>query len=390
MLLKPGSLLSKDNIVEILVNLGYIQDNLFFYKLTKKGNLFLKEPNLSFNDVITVPQYNSIDTRSKVNLKTRISKNYEIPTPLICSNMECVINADYAIKLWEYGIASALHRFYPNDELYIEEVKKVSQAGVLPIVSCGVKEEHIKLMRDCVAAGAKIIIIDVAHGHSEQVKQMAIAIRQEFSNTVDIIAGNICTAEAVHFLAPYVDGIKSGIGNGAMCKTQVQTGSGGGQITTVLETAEAANTYNLPVISDGGISSAGDIVKVLVAGASAVMAGKIFVQCPESAGEIIEEKDKKYKLYYGMASHILKNKIYGDSKKHVASEGIAVKYPIGPSINEYAPELLAAIKSGYTYCGASNIEELWRYGELRQVSEDSHSKGHPHGALEKDTSKISD
>jgi IMP dehydrogenase len=176
----------------------------------------------------------------------------------------------------------------------------------------------------------------------------------------------------------------------SVCQTTVKAAAGGGNLTAILECSQAARKHGIPIIADGGISEPGDVIKALVAGASSVMGGKIFVRCPESAAEIIEENGKKFKHYYGMASNMLKNKIYGDTKKHVASEGIAVKYPIGLSAEEFVPEFLGGIRSGFTYCGASNLQEIWKNGELRQTSKASFEKGKPHAKNHEEAEKISD
>jgi IMP dehydrogenase len=359
-------------------------------EVTDYGNLFFQEPSLSFEDVIIIPKKNDIKSRSHVSLETNISKNYKIPSPLICANMECVINSDFAIKLWENNIAGAMHRFFKLEEDYIKELEKIAKSGALTIASCGVQEEQINLMEKCVEVGTNIIIVDVAHGYSESVRNAVIKLKEKFGKlNVDIIAGNFADGEAIEYLHDCIDGAKIGIGTGSICQTQIKTGSGNGPIGSIKSAYAAAKKYNIPLIYDGGISEPGDVLKALISGANSVMAGKIFARCPESAAEIVEKDGKEFKVYYGMASHVLKNKAYGNKKNHVASEGISAYIPLGASINEFAAEFLAAIKSGFTYSGSLNIEELQTKGELQRISKASYEKGTPHIKNYKDSKKIS-
>lgn len=378
------SYLEKCNIIK------RIDDNCVI--LTRLGSLVTKPPTIDYNDVCIVPQYNEITSRSQVDLSTNITRNYKIPTPLIASNMECLTNSDFIIKLWKHNVAGAMHRFYKDQNTLLEELKKIAKFDVLPIVSCGIQEDQINLMIQCMKLGAKIIIVDLAHGHSKMMLDMLKKLRKYIDSNhlgVDIIAGNFCTPEALEYLVDYIDGGKVGIASGSICQTAVRAGAGGGMISSLSECYEVAKKHDIPLICDGGISAAGDVVKALVAGANSCMCGKLFGRCPESAAETIERNGQFFKIFYGMASNHLKQKIYGEKKKHVASEGVVVELPIGLPVDEFVPEFLAAIRSGYTYCGASNIKELHEKGEIRQITHAAYERGKPHAVTCKNARKVS-
>jgi IMP dehydrogenase/GMP reductase len=379
--------LTQKGLIEVSVN---PESGEMEYTMTPKGELVFSDTGLSFEDVSIIPKFNPVKSRKDVDLTTKLSKNITIPTPLIASNMSCVVNADFIIKLHKIGVTGFLHRFYPTHEILYEEVDKVVNAGALAVVSCGVKSDDYDMAKECLKRGASAIVVDIAHGCSSLMVDMAIKLNSlKKHHKFDLILGNICTGEAVETLAPYASALKVGISNGSICATQHRTGAGRGQLTSVIECASAARKYGIPIISDGGICEASDAVKALVAGASSCMGGKIFARCPESAAEIIQDNNGNYfKLYYGMASSFHKNRTYSN-KDHVASEGIVAQIPIGASCDIFVPEFLNAMRSGFTYCGASNIESLWENGELSRTSQAAFAKGLPHVVDHPKAEKIS-
>jgi len=388
---------SKSDLLDELIKLGIITEEGGKVELTKAGALLIQKPALDYSDVSIVPKFNNVYSRKEVNLETQLTRNIKIPSPLVAANMECVTNASFIKDLWKNNIAGVLHRFFVSEALFDKEYRELlclAESNGFPVLlSCGSREQDFEnLKRYVIDFRIDAIVIDIAHGHSAMMIDQAKRFKtlfNTFGKRTELILGNVCTAQAVRDLAPYADAIKVGVSNGGVCQTQVKTGAGFGQITAVIECAEEAKKYGIPIICDGGINEPGDVMKALVAGASSAMAGKIFARCPESAAQIIERDGYDYKLYYGMASNVLKNKIYGDTKKHVASEGIAIELPVGASIYEFFPEYLAALRSSFTYSGSKNISELWKNGELRRNTEASFEKGKPHAVIEENARKLS-
>jgi IMP dehydrogenase len=348
-----------------LIELDYMHG---LYTVTPKGKIFVQPPSLSFEDVVVVPKFNSVKSRSDVDLTTELARGMSIPTPMIAANMQCVTGGSFVAELWKHGIVGALHRFYKDNDSFLSDVKLVANSGAPVIISCGVFFDET-LIASAIDLGAQACIVDIAHGHSQVMVDAAKKLRKLFPS-LKLILGNICTPEAVVDLEPWADAVKVGISNGSVCQTQLKTGAGLGQITSVLECAAEAKKHGLPVICDGGISEPSDVVKALVAGANTCMAGKVFARCPESPAEPVYENGEWYKKYYGMASNGL--------KKQNHSEGIVSLVRLGASAADFTKEFFGGVRSGYTYCGASNLSELWERGELRLTTKASYEKGLPY------------
>ena len=243
---------------------------------------------------------------------------------------------------------------------------KVKKERVLVGASVGVKEGNTRRAEMLVKAGVDLLVLDVAHGHMHQAIEMTNRLKHIFKN-IGLVSGNAATYEAADDLfSAGADCVKVGVGPGSTCITRTQTGCGVPQITAVLECARAARKHKKTLICDGGMKTSGDIVKGLAAGASVIMTGHLFAGIKETAGRLITKNGIKYKEYNGSTSIAEKGKRTAGVVTHI--EGVSSYVPY---IGELAPNLndiLDNIKSGFSYVGARNINELWDKAKFIRVS----------------------
>lgn len=234
------------------------------------------------------------------------------------------------------------------------------------------------------SAGADVLVIDTAHGHSTRVLDGIKALRQTFGD-VQIVAGNVVTPEATEALAVAgADAVKVGCGPGSICTTRVVTGVGLPQITAVYLCAEAARKYDVPIIADGGVRNSGDIAKALAAGASCVMAGNIFAGCEESPSKTIFIGGQKYKRYRGMGSAGAMAE--GGAARYFSSgkavpEGVEGAVPYRGTVAEVVHQLVGGLRSAMGYCGARTIDELHAKAKFVRISKSSVVEGYPHDVI---------
>jgi IMP dehydrogenase len=235
-----------------------------------------------------------------------------------------------------------------------------------------------------VGAGVDVLVVDTAHGHSKNVIEAVRRLKR--THPVDVVAGNIATAEAAKDLIDAgADAVKVGIGPGSICTTRVIAGIGVPQISAVNETVRVAGPAGVPVIADGGIRHSGDVVKALAAGAHCVMIGGLFAGVTESPGEVILYKGRSYKSYRGMGS--LGAMVRGGKErygqKHVENEklvpeGVEGRVPFKGPISEYVYQLVGGIRAGMGYTGSRTIDELRTKTRFIRVSAASVRESHPH------------
>jgi IMP dehydrogenase len=236
-----------------------------------------------------------------------------------------------------------------------------------------------------VQAGVDVLVVDTAHGHSSNVIATVKELKRRLP--VDVVAGNVATAEAARDLAAAgVDGLKVGIGPGSICTTRVVAGVGVPQLTAVLEVVGAARKHQVPVISDGGVRFSGDIVKALAAGASCAMLGSLFAGLEESPGETILFKGRSFKAVRGMGSIGAMSQgskeRYGQadvqSSDKLVPEGIEGMVPYKGRLSSFAYQLVGGVRSGMGYVGARTIPELWERARFIRVTQAGVREGHPH------------
>ncbi|HJH60930.1 MAG TPA: IMP dehydrogenase [Bacteroidetes bacterium] len=249
----------------------------------------------------------------------------------------------------------------------------------------GIASNTIERAEALVAEGVDAIVVDTAHGHSQNVINVAKELRNKFPD-IDLVIGNIATAEAAYDLAKLdIDAIKVGIGPGSICTTRIIAGIGVPQLTAVYNVSKALEGAGIPVIADGGIRYTGDIVKAIAAGASSIMAGSLFAGVNESPGDTIIFEGRKYKSYRGMGSleamqHGSKDRYFQDMEddiKKLVPEGIVGRVPYKGSLSEVVYQLVGGLRAGMGYTGSKNINELKKARFIKITSSGMH-ESHPH------------
>ncbi len=238
-----------------------------------------------------------------------------------------------------------------------------------------------------VDAGADVLVLDSAHGHSKGILDTVRKIKETLE--VDVIAGNIATAEATEALIEAgVDAVKVGIGPGSICTTRIVAGVGVPQISAIDECAGAARKHGVPVIADGGIKYSGDIAKALAVGASCVMAGSLLAGTEESPGETIMFQGRQYKSYRGMGSIGAMQKGSNDryfqegtAADKLVPEGIEGRVPFRGSIAGIVHQMMGGLRSSMGYCGSESIEAFWDKSEFVEITSAGLKESHVHDVI---------
>jgi IMP dehydrogenase len=466
---------------------------------------------LTFDDVLLVPKRSPIVSRSQTDLRTKLSRNITLNTPIISANMDTVTESNMAIALAREGGIGIIHRFmtiedqvdeilrvkrsesvmieqpytikpdltvadakkamadYNVSGLLVEEGGKLvgiitrrditfeknnklklselmtrevitAKPGItidrakeilhnqriekLPVVddkghivglitskdilkmdqyphaskdrkgrllvgaAVGVKGDYLDRTEALLEAGADIIVVDIAHGHSENAINTVHMIKKAFPDC-ELIAGNVATGEGTSDLIKAgVDAIKVGVGSGSICITRVVTGSGVPQMTAVTDSVKVARNYDIPVISDGGIRNSGDITKALAAGASSVMIGSLFGGTDESPGKTLVKNGKKYKMYRGMASFYASlgrkyreegpEVVDSDDLNDYVPEGVEAMVPYKGSVVEIIRQMVGGLRSGLSYCGAKTIPEMQTNADFIKITSAGYIESQPH------------
>ncbi|MCJ7497765.1 MAG: IMP dehydrogenase, partial [candidate division Zixibacteria bacterium] len=249
----------------------------------------------------------------------------------------------------------------------------------------GVSKDLLERAEAVVEAGVDILVLDSSHGHSRGVMSSIERVKVKFPK-VPLIAGNVATVSGTKDLIDTgADCIKVGIGPGSICTTRVITGAGVPQLTAIMDCAEEAERYNIPIIADGGIKYSGDITKALAAGANAVMIGALFAGTEESPGETVLFEGRSYKIYRGMGSLEAMKLGSGDRYfqeeediKKMVPEGIEGRVPYKGFLSESVYQLIGGLRSGMGICGARNIAELQKKAKFIQITNASWKESHPH------------
>jgi IMP dehydrogenase len=238
----------------------------------------------------------------------------------------------------------------------------------------------------CLAAGADVLVVDIAHGHSDHVTKMVHSLKQRFPS-VPIIAGNVATAQGVRDLVEAgADGVKVGVGSGSICTTRIVTGFGVPQLSAISECAAAGRALNVPTIADGGIRNSGDLTKSLAAGASTVMVGGLLAGTDESPGATVIRGDRRYKIVRGMASlsanmdrrMLDKGELAIEEWGEVVPEGVEAIVPYKGALVDVLFQLVGGLRSGLSYAGARSIEELWQVAEFIRITPSGMQESNPH------------
>jgi len=465
---------------------------------------------LTFDDVLLVPKYSDITSRSQTSLNTQLSRNISINIPFVSANMDTVTESSMAVTMARAGGIGIIHRFLTIKE-QSNEVLKVKRSGSvmienpysiyldksvqdaldyagdkeisgllvvdsnsklvgiiterdllfadthmkikdvmtrdvvtakpgvtldeskeilhkhriekLPIVddsgiirglitskditnnadfpnaskdkkgrplvgaAVGVKGDFLERSESLLESGVDILVVDIAHGHSENAMSTVRNIKKAFPDC-ELIAGNIATANgAEDLIKAGVDAVKVGVGSGSICITRVITGSGVPQLTAVMDCAKIGKDYCIPIISDGGTRTSGDATKALAAGASSVMIGSMLGGTDESPGTVLTKNGKRFKVYRGMASLAAsigrKSKETGsisldDDLNDYVAEGVEAMVPYKGTVTDILKQLTGGVRSGLSYCGAHTIQQMQENAEFIKMSRAGFAESQPH------------
>ncbi len=466
---------------------------------------------LTFDDVLLVPKYSDITSRSQTDLSTKLSRNISLNIPLISANMDTVTESEMAVTMARKGGIGIIHRFLSIED-EVNEVLKVKRSGSvmienpytigpeqtvndainyakdkdvsgllvtdsesklvgiltdrdflfepnksnlvkdvmtkdvvtakpgisldeakeilhknriekLPLIddsrhiqglitskditnienfpsaskdkkgrplvgaAVGVKGDFMERTESLLEAHVDIIVVDIAHGHSENAISTVKHIKKAFPDS-ELIAGNVATAQGTEDLIKAgVDSVKVGVGSGSICITRVITGSGVPQLTAVMDCAKVGKNYDVPIISDGGTRTSGDATKALAAGASSVMIGSMLGGTDESPGTVLTKNGKRFKVYRGMASLAAsigrKSKETGsisldDDLNDYVAEGVEAMVPYKGNVTDILKQLTGGIRSGLSYCGAHTIPQMQKNAEFITISRAGFAESQSH------------
>lgn len=332
---------------------------------------------LTYDDVLVIPQRSSVDSRSDVDLSTRLSRNIEIDIPITSAPMDTVTEQEMAQKIADLGGCGFIHRFIPPEvqESYIEDIDGTVVATV------GIDEDYVTNSIRYEEAGADAICIDVAHAYMDRCLDALSDIAESVQS--DVIVGNMGTRESVsRAVSLGADGVKIGIGPGSHCTTREVAGVGVPQLTAVMDAVDAARDSDATIIADGGIKKSGDIVKAIAAGADCIMAGGLFAGCKESPAEKIIVDGEEYKVTRGMASREARESRTKTKEDMSAVEGEECLTKYTGRLETTIDELTKGIRSGFSYSGAHTVDEMHGNAELIQVSPSTKLRNGTHGVLE--------
>ena len=390
---------------------------------------------LTYDDVNIVPKYSEIKSRDDVDLSTRFTKNTTMSMPIVASPMDTVTEYKMASEMLDHGGVGVIHRFQ-SIEKQAEQMKRVWRQwdswynigdqnkdrtdhtrifdewykgvrhwnspptksdyedlhellwfateakkdeeywGKRPLCAAvGATGDYFERAKELVINGCNVILIDVAHGHHNNVGEAIEKIKSKISN-VEVIAGNIATSDGARFLCGKgADAIRVGIGNGSLCETRIRTGVGLPQVSVLLDVHSVCDNYNVPIIADGGIRNVGDVAKGIGCGADSIMVGSLLSGTKESPGSIEKQgewpNEKLFKKYRGSASRDSKG-----SDKNV--EGNHKVIPYKGKVNRILSDISDGIRSSCSYVGANNLEEYRSLVEFVEVTHAGQVEARPH------------
>lgn len=362
---------------------------------------------LTFDDVLILPGYSDF-SRGDISLKTKLTTSITLEIPLIAAPMDTVCDSRLAIALGKLGGLGFIHR---NLTIADEagEVKRVKKEGLVAAAAIGASNGFEDRIKALVGSGLDVVVVDSAHGFDKKIIE-AIKFIKIHHPKLQVIGGNIATGEGARALINVgADGLRVGMGPGAICTTRIVSGMGVPQLTAVIETVKIAKTAGIPLIADGGVKYSGDMVKALAAGASSVMMGSFFSAAEEAPGKIVKLETRHvparfknilkngvatytFKEYRGMGSVAAmeqgakiksEDEYHGKSYKDrvLVAEGVEGLVPVKGSVRQIVDQAIGGIKSGMYYIGAKNLKELQEKSKFIKITHASLTESHPHDIL---------
>lgn len=318
----------------------------------------------TFDDVLIKPKYSDINSREEISLAQNFL-GHDLEIPIISANMDYVTGWMMAREMYALGGLGILHRFYKGKKYEDFEILNQNQTPIVFSVGTRDISDSLHTVESVTQRFpyAAAVCVDIAHGHHKKVKELVKGIQS--ITKLPIVAGNIATAEGFIFLSDVgVSAAKVGIGPGSVCTTREVTGIGVPQLSAIIECMEVKEHFNLSplIIADGGIKSSGDIVKALAAGADMVMLGSLLAGTYEAPGEArVAPDNSRWRPYRGQS-------IFGTNGKKYSPEGIEGWVKEKGPVADVIKQLVGGIKSGMSYTGARNLNELRAKAEFIKVS----------------------
>jgi IMP dehydrogenase len=350
----------------------------------------------TFDDVLLVPQYSEI-LPGETDVRSRFSRNIGLNTPVVSAAMDTVTEEGMAIAIALEGGVGVIHR-NQAPERQAEQVAEVKAAQVpgdstlanvdsrgrlRAVAAVGVGPDSVIRAEALVRAGVDALVVDTAHGHTRNVIEAIRRYRDSYGTAIDIVAGNVATAEGTAALIEAgADGVKVGIGPGAICTTRIVAGVGVPQLTAIMLAASIARQHDVPIIADGGIRYSGDIVKALAAGADSVMLGRLLAVAEESPGEAERVGGRVVKQFRGMGSLAAMSAgsdRYPQVDRHkLVPEGVEALVAVAGPLAGILYQLIGGTRAGMTYCGAVSIADLRLKARFVQLTHSGQIESHPH------------
>jgi IMP dehydrogenase len=343
------------------------EDNKLVGIITRRDITFESNPEKKVSesmskDVITAQQGITIEEAKEIEKLPVVDTRYHIVG---------LITSKDILKMEQYPYAS-----------------KDKKGRLLVGAAVGVKGDFLERTETLLDAGADVIVVDIAHGHSDNAINAVKMIKKAFPSC-ELIAGNVATGDgSKDLIQAGVDAVKVGVGSGSICITRVITGSGVPQVTAVTDSAAVTRDYDIPIISDGGIRTSGDATKALAAGASSVMVGSLFGGTDESPGKTLVKNGKKFKMYRGMASFYASlgrkyreegsQVIESDDLNDYVPEGVEAMVSYKGSVVEIIRQLVGGVRSGLSYCGAKTIIEMQKNAKFIKITSAGYTESLPH------------
>ncbi len=344
----------KGRLVGILTN----RDLRFETDFTKKIKDVMTRENL-----ITAPEGTTLDDAQEILRKHKIEKLPIVDKKGMLKGLITIKDIEKAVR-------------YPNSA-------RDESGRLLAGAAIGITDDILDRVRALVDAKVDVLVLDSAHGHSNNIMNAIDKVKNAFPD-VQLIAGNIATAEAAKDLIERgVDAIKVGIGPGSICTTRVVAGIGVPQITAVMNAYSVAKEYGIPVIADGGVKYSGDLPKAIAAGADVIMLGSLLAGCEESPGNTEIYQGRQFKVYRGMGSIAAmesgsKDRYFQTGSRKLVPEGVEGRVPYKGHLSDTVFQLLGGLRSGMGYCGTATIAELKERGRFVRITGAGLKESHPH------------
>ena len=356
---------------------------------------------ITFDDVLLLPSKSNFvidDDKKKTSLRTNLTKKITLDNPLISAPMPQITEAQMAISLAEAGGIGFIHPFQPFNR-QLDQVSKVSKKNLKVAASVSdLTDKGVKHVGNLLKAGITLVSVETGNAHNTQTLKFIRTLKSKY-NEIQISAALVVTGDATkELIKAGADNIRVGIGGGSHCTTRLTTGIGRPQLSAVKECYIVAKKYKVPVMSDTGIRSSGDISKALVFGADTVMIGGMFAGTDECPGNLVTKRGKKYKYSYGMCTDeamvkdqkkqtitrdslklIIKEKVkmltdFSPQKKSNFQEGVGGLVDYKGSVNSILENLSSGVRRSMWYLGARNIIELRNKAKVVLVSPNTRLK----------------